>query len=493
MSERKYDRILRIAKSRGFMWPSSEIYGGIGGFFDYGPLGSLLKQNIETKWREIFVIREGMFEIETPTLMPESVFIASGHIDHFDDPLVECKKCQENYRADHLVEERLEISADAMGVKELQKLINENKIKCKCGGSFSEVWSFNLMFKSEAGSGKIKRDVYLRPETAQGMFVAFDRLYQIGRKKIPLGVCQIGHSFRNEISPRQGMIRLREFTQAEAEIFYNPRKKEHPKFSKIKNHVLPLYTEKYQEEEKTEVLEMTVEDAVKDGIISSELQAYYLALAEKFFEEIGIPRAKMRCRQQLSDERAHYSSETWDIEILSEDFGWVEVAAIADRTDYDVSKHAATSRKKLEVHDDGEKFIPHVMEASFGIDRPFYCLLEQSFVEEEERTYFKFTPDMAPIKVGIFPLVKKDGLPEKAEEIFSELIKNKIMTKYDTGGSIGKRYARFDEIGTPYCITVDHDTLEDGKVTIRKRDSMEQEYCKVDDLVKKLKVWYPLK
>jgi len=486
--ERKYDKILRIAKQRGFMWPSSEIYGGVAGFFDYGPMGALLKRNIESEWRKLFVLREGLFEVDTPTLMPEQVFTASGHLDHFTDPIIECKKCGESFRADHVVKNALKMETEGMGLKELDKLIEKNNITClKCKGKFGKAWNFNLMFKSETGSGKVKRNIYLRPETAQGMFTSFARLFNVARKKLPFGACQIGRSYRNEISPRQGMIRLREFSQAEAEIFYNPKDKTHPKFKDVKNDTMPFYPAEFQQAGRAEVVETSVGNAVKKGWIASELQAYYLAISERFFESIGVPRNAIRCRQQLKDERAHYSVDTWDIEIKSEDFGWVEVCAVADRTDYDVGGHAALSKQDLNAFIEGTgKFIPHVMEVSFGVDRPFYCLLEHSFKEDEKRVYFALDKKVAPMRACIFPLVAKDKLPQKARKVFDLLVDANVMVQYDEKGSIGRRYARADEVGVPYCVTIDYDTLKDKSVTVRERDSMKQKRVKIEKLLEKL-------
>lgn len=486
--ERKSDKILSIAKQRGFLWGSSEIYGGIAGFFDYGPMGALLKRNIENAWRKLFIVREGLFEIETPTIMPKEVFMASGHLDHFTDPLTECAKCGENYRADHLIQEIVKKETEGMGLKELNELMKKHNIVCKkCKGSLAEVWSYNLMFSTEVGSGKKKRDANMRPETAQGAFTSFPRLFSVARKKMPFGACQIGKAYRNEISPRQGMVRLREFSQAEMEYFYNPKEKKHSKFDSIKNYTLPLYPAEYQESGKAETLEITANDAVKKGIIDSELIAYFLTISEKFFEGLGIPRTAIRCRQQLKDERAHYSSETWDVEIESEDFGWIEVCAVADRTDYDLNSHAALSKEKMQVNIEGEKFVPHVLEASFGIDRPIWCVLEHSFMETEKRTFFAIDKSIAPVQIGVFPLVSKDELPKKAQDVFDLLVDNHLMVQYDEKGSIGRRYARADEVGTPYCITIDYDTLKDDTVTVRERDSMEQERVKIEELVEKLK------
>jgi glycyl-tRNA synthetase len=471
------------------MWPSSEIYNGLAGFFDYGPVGARLKRNIEEEWRKLFIIKEGMFEIETPTLMGEDVFTASGHLDHFTDPLVECAKCGETYRADHVVKNSLEVETDGMGLKELNKLIKDNKLQCKkCKQKLGDAWTFNLMFKTQTGAGKVKRNIYLRPETAQGAFVSFQRLYQVARKRLPFGACQIGKAYRNEISPRQGMIRLREFSQAEAEIFFDPKDTSHPNFKAVKNDTMPFLSADYQEQDRYEVLEMNVGDAVKKGVIGSEIHAYYLAISEKFFENLGIPRSAIRCREQLKDERAHYSSGTWDIEIKSEDFGWIEVAAIANRTDYDLGGHSALSKQDLSaVYEGGGKFTPHVIEASFGIDRPFYCVVEHSFREEEKRTYFAFDKKISPVRAAVFPLVNKEKLPGIADKVFNELIENNILAQLDTKGSIGRRYARSDEIGIPYCITVDFDSQKDNTVTLRERDTTKQKRVKIKDLVKLLK------
>lgn len=474
METRKYDRISAIARQRGFIWPSSELYGGIAGFFDYGHVGSLLKHNIENAWRRVFIVEEGMQEIETPNIMPDKVFEASGHLEHFKDMMATCAKCKTSFKAEELVET---FPKSMEGWKKAM-----DKTKCpKCKGALG-VFGFNLMFSTEVGPGEEKRKSYLRPETAQGMFVAFPRLYTVARKNLPFGACQIGRAYRNEISPRQGMIRLREFTQAEAEVFYDPNNKTHPGFSKVKNYKLPLLSVEAQKKG-GKVAEITAGDAVKKKVMASELQAYYLAISTKFFEDIGIPKKAIRCRQHFEAERAHYSIDTWDVEIHSEDFGWIEVAAIADRTDYDLKGHAKVSKEDLSVLVDDNKVVPNVMESSFGIDRPFYCVLEHSLREEGKRTYFAFRKEIASVKAGVFPLVGKDGLPEKAREVYALLVKKNVMAQYDEKGSIGKRYARADEIGVPICITIDYDTLKDNTVTIRERDTTKQKRVKIDKII----------
>jgi len=465
--EKKYNKIFVIAKRRGIFWSSSEIHGGLAGFYDYGPVGALLKSNIEQEWKNLFLIKEGMLLVETPTLMPEPVFKASGHLDHFKDFMSVCKKCGNTEKVDEL---------DAK---------DASKLKCsKCKGPV-ELKQFKLMFKTQTGAGKEQKNVYLRPETAQGMFVAFHRLKEVARKRLPFGVCQIGKAYRNEISPRQGMIRLREFTQAEAEVFYNPDETHHPRFKEIEALKFAFLPVEYQEKGK-EKETMAVKDVVKHKWLTNEYQAYYLAISGKFFLDIGIPNSAIRCRQHLEDEKAHYSKDTWDIEIYSEDFGWIEVAAVANRTDFDLSAHAKASGEDLTIVVDEKKVLPHVIEASFGIDRPFYAVLEHAFKEDGKRTLFSFRKNVAPIQAAVFPLVSKDKLPDKADEVYNLLVENNIMTQKDYTGSIGRRYARADEIGVQYCITIDYDTLKENTVTIRERDTTKQKRVKIKDLPKEL-------
>ncbi|MHC1567319.1 MAG: glycine--tRNA ligase [Candidatus Syntropharchaeia archaeon] len=520
-----YEKVIELARRRGFLWPSFEIYGGTAGFYDYGPLGAMLKRRIENLWRDFYVIGEGFYEIETPTIAPEEVFIASGHVKGFVDPLVECEDCKGVFRADDVGN------------------------RCPdCGGRFGEARSFNLMFKTEIGPGS-KRKGYLRPETAQGMFINFQRLCRFYRDRLPFGVVQIGKAYRNEISPRQGVIRLREFTQAEAEIFVHPEEKSHPKFETVKDTTLKLYS--IEAQENGEIEEIKLGDAVDIGIIAHEYLGYHIAKIQSFLIEVGISSEKMRFRQHLPDEMAHYASDCWDCEILTERFGWIECVGIADRTDYDLKSHEEQSQtnmsiyvpydepeiveriavkvnmgiigprfkkktkkvielleqlgkedlekdpiviqmdgKKIEIEKDlveykvireeikGENVIPHVIEPSYGIDRIIYGLLEHSFYEEkvggETRTVLRFPKKIAPIQVAVLPLVTKDGLKEKAMEISSMLRRNGFMVSYDDAGTIGRRYRRQDEIGTPFCVTIDYDTLKKGTVTIRERDTMEQ-------------------
>ncbi len=465
-----------LAKRRGFIWPSFEIYGGVGGFYDFGPLGSLLKNKIIQKWREHYVLEEGFFEIDSPSVMPEEVLKASGHVDHFIDAMVECQKCGTALRVADVAREATGRDIEGMPKGEIEQFIERHKVRCPdCGGVLGKIFDFNAMFRTTIGPGSRKVG-YLRPETAQGIFVDFNRLQRYARGRLPFGVVQIGRGYRNEISPRQGIIRLREFTMAEAEVFFDPEDPHHPKFKDAANEVLRLWLAGDQEKGKERLTEVTAEQAVKKKLVCNELMAYYLALTKRFLLDLGIPEGAIRFREQTKGQRAHYSAETWDAEVSTERFGWVEVAGLAYRTDYDLSGHAKFSGKDLTMFsaDKKRKVLCHVVEPSYGIDRPLYCVLEHAYAEEKKRTYMRLKKSLAPIDVGVFPLLNRDGMPEKAREVCEKLKREGLMAVHDNSGSIGRRYARADEVGTPYCVTVDHKTLEDDTVTIRDRDTMTQ-------------------
>lgn len=543
-----YEKITELGRRRGFMWPAFELYGGAAGFYDYGPLGATLKRRIEDTWRQFFVIQEGFAEIEAPTIGVEGIFQASGHLSGFSDPLTGCKECKEVYRADHLIKHIIEVP-DALSNEEIYKVIQENEVACpECGGELSEVYEFNLMFKTMIGPGN-KTQGYLRPETAQGMFINFPRLLRYFRDSLPFAAVQIGKSYRNEISPRQGVIRLREFTQAEAEIFIDPRDKTHPKFDQVKDISMKFYSQAAQE--KGEPEEMTFGQAVERGIVAHQTLAYYVARTYQFLLAVGISPERLRFRQHKSDEMAHYAADCWDAEVLLDHLGWIEIVGVADRTDYDLKAHASQSkvnltvfvhydqpvkRSKLVVKPDmkalgprfkgqakavadalkamsvedlkgdkikvqvegvtveiepslvsyetvdeeirGEEIVPHVIEPSFGIDRIVYTVMDHSFYEDvvdsEPRSVLRFNSGVAPVEVAVLPLMDRDVLVKPAKEILDGLRSRGIRVDYDTSGSIGRRYRRNDEVGTPYCVTIDYETLEQGTVTIRDRDSMKQ-------------------
>lgn len=547
--------LMEMLVRRGFLWQSFEIYGGMAGFIDYAPLGNNLRRKIEDIWREFFVIGERAAEIDTPTVGIEEVFIASGHVASFTDVAIECEKCGRVYRADHYVKEKLGIEVDesSEAVSEVMELYD---LKCECGGSFGKPKNMSLMFSTTIGPGKGKRG-YLRPETAQGMFVDFKRLLSYFRDKLPFGVAQIGRAYRNEISPRQGVIRLREFNQAELEYFVHPAEKTHPGFEELKSDIVHL-VDKFGEEHR-----ITLGEAVEKGIIAHELLAYFIGRTRRFLLKIGIREENLRFRQHRDDERAHYATDCWDAEINTS-FGWIEVVGIADRTDYDLKKHAEMSgedlsvfiqysepirvkRKKVvpkmnkigpvfkerasaivnalqsvsltetgnetgnvnviklnldgeeieidgeffdieEVEEEikGEKIVPHVIEPSFGLDRITYAVLENAMdrdiVDGEERRVLRLKRWLAPVEIAVLPLLSREPFTTKAMELTNMLKSEGFFTEYDDSGSIGRRYRRYDEIGTPFCVTVDHQTFEDGTVTIRDRDTTRQIRVHVNDL-----------
>ncbi len=469
-----------IAKRRGFFWPAFEIYGGCSGFYTYGPVGSLLKLRIEEAIRKAFVIEEGCMEISAPALTPEQPWVASGHTESFADMITECEKCSEPYRADHLLEEKTKTKTEGMSLADVQQGLE--KIKCpKCGGKLGKAYNYNLMFKTLIGPGKGKTAGALRPETAQTTYMPFRRLFEIGRKKIPFGVIQFGRSYRNEISPRKALVRLREFTQAEAQFFVSPEhKNEWKKFSEVKNMKVLAWTKEMQKKNQQPV-EMRVSD-----IKTSQIIAYFLAKAIMLYKDMGMDEKKLRVRQHRDDERSFYSADTWDVEFLSENYGRVELVGVADRTDYDLKRHMQFSKHDMSVNIDGKKFVPHVVEVAFGIDRPVLCIMESCLKSEKERTFFSFPASVSPYQAAVFPLVRKEGLPEKAMEIFDMLRKTGIYVAYDETGSIGRMYYRQDEIGTPFCITVDFDTLKNDDVTVRDRDTQKQVRVKIKDLPKKI-------
>ncbi len=478
-----YERIMELALTRSFFFPSNEIYGAQSGFYEYGPTGKMIKNRLEDLWRQMFVREEGFFEVETAVVNPEMVFKASGHVDEFTDPVVECQKCHKKVRADHLVEERLNIKWDGK-IQSLEKLIFDNNIKCpSCGGLLSKPFLSNLMFSTQIGADGEKG--YLRPETAQGIFTSFLRIFRNHGTKLPLAVAQIGKSFRNEISPRKALVRLREFTQMELEYFFDPDEQKINGFEGIKNEKIRFLSREAQKKKgKPEWL--TAKEIVEEGY-ANEIMAYFLVKQWKYYVRVGLSPEKMWFRHLLENETPHYSKSNVDLEVETS-YGIIEISGNAYRTDYDLGQHERFSGQKMEVAVNNKKFIPHVFEVSMGVDRLFFCLLEHSFREksaEKDWEWFDFKPEIAPFDVAVFPLMKKDGLAEKAERVAGGLRKN-FNAHYQESGSIGKRYARADEIGIPYAVTVDYQTLEDDTVTIRFRNSGKQERIKITELAQKI-------
>jgi glycyl-tRNA synthetase len=588
----KTDAVLELAKRRGFLWPSFEVYGGAAGFYDYGPLGAAMKKRFEDLWRHVFVTTEAtpMAEIFCPRVTPTEVLEASGHVAEFTDMVVKCAKGHPS-RADHLVAAAgYTGNAGVLKAVELDEQIAKLKAKCPvCGETkFSPAARQNLMNQTEIGPGS-GRVGYLRPETAQGIFTDFPLLFRHFREKLPFGVVQLGGSNRNEISPRQGMLRLREFSMMEAEVFYDPGAKTHSRFSEVADRTATFVP---QTDEKDHHLSFA--QAVQKGMVANEALAYWLARTQEFLLAAGIDPKRLHFRQHLKDEMAHYAADCWDAEFHSDRYGWVECVGIADRGSYDLTQHAKHSGTKRvnpgtgaqetllnpeflrytsaphgpvaftavdwvptkkffptlkqkakaaewamanhsplrkeaerqgvavadwtlrdqawlvsekvateepateplrldtpqgpievpaecynlatkEVTVQGRKVLPCVIEPSFGVDRILYALWEHAHESGEKNgeayTRLRLSPRVAPIQVAVLPLTGKDGLPEKAKEVEWSLRAAGFLTDLDESGSIGRRYARQDEVGTPFCVTVDNDTLKDGAVTVRERDT----------------------
>ena len=451
MQKLSMDKIVSLCKNRGYVYPGSEIYGGLANTWDYGPLGVELKYNIKKAWMKKF-IQESKYNVglDAAILMNPQTWVASGHVGNFSDPLIDCKECKTRHRADKLIEEwahekENDMIADGMTDEQLISFIKENHIPCpNCGKeNFTDIRKFNLMFKTFQGvTEDSKSEIYLRPETAQGIFVNFKNVMRTTRRKLPMGIAQIGKAFRNEITPGNFTFRTREFEQMELEFFCKPG-------------------------------------------TDLKWQEYWKEFCKNWLLNLGIKEENIRLRDHSPEELSHYSNGTTDIEFAFP-FGWGELWGIADRTNYDLKQHMEYSKEDMTYLDPetNEKYIPYCIEPSLGCDRVTLAFLcnayeEQEIAEGDIRTVLHLHPVLAPYKVAILPLSKK--LSDKADEVYSKLSK-KFMCDYDEAGSIGKRYRREDEIGTPYCVTIDFDTLEDESVTIRDRDTMEQVRVKINEL-----------
>ncbi|HUR62708.1 MAG TPA: glycine--tRNA ligase [Candidatus Thermoplasmatota archaeon] len=602
----KTDAVMELAKRRGFLWPSYEVYGGAAGFYDYGPLGAVMKKRFEDLWRHVFVRTEAtpMAEIFCPRVTPEAILVASGHVGEFTDLLVKCKACNAPLRADHLVTASgYQGNAGVLKPEEIDAHLASAKAKCpNCGkaNGFTPAVKQNLMNATEIGPGS-GRVGYLRPETAQGIFTDFPLLFRHFRERLPFGVVQLGGSNRNEISPRQGMLRLREFSMMEAEVFYDPAAKTHPRFADVKDRTATFVP---HSDEKDHVLSFG--DAVRTGMVANEALAYWLARTQEFLLAAGLDPKRLHFRQHLKDEMAHYAADCWDAEFHSDRYGWVECVGIADRGSYDLTQHArhsgtdavdaATGEKTrklnpeflryvrapekpttftttayattkrffptlkqkakqvqwaleesspyaadaalhglaatrwsergeryllterevarkpaampvhvkvgdetvevpadclelvtLEVNVQGTRALPCVIEPSFGVDRILYALWEHAHESGEKNgeayTRLRLSHKVAPIQAAVLPLTGKDRLPEKAAEVEWALRSAGILTDIDESGSIGRRYARQDEIGTPFCVTIDNESMQDGAVTVRERDTGAQDRVPMAGLV----------
>jgi len=494
-AERLRLSIVELAKRRGFFWQSALVHGGIAGLYDYAHLGTMLKRKWENEWRKFFLGLDGNFyEMQASVIMPEAVFRASGHLEHFVDPIVKCAKCGNTERADHLLEEELKENFEGVTPEEMSRLIKEHNVKCpKCGGNFDSAGVFNMLFPLRVGAGKDSQAAYLTGETAQGAYVNFKMEFDALRKRLPLGLAIIGKAFRNEIAPRNALIRMREFTQAELQIFFDPDAiASHPRFDEVKGCKLRLFPVANRASGRID--EVTCGDAV--GTLKlPKFYVYHMAAIQQFYLDVlKLPKERFRFRQLSDEEKAFYNKYHWDIELdLASLGGWKEVAGLHYRTDHDLAGHQKVSGQSMLVDVEGKKVLPHVLELSFGVDRNVYALFELAYGEEkvkgEERVVLRFPRMVSPYDAGIFPLVNKDGLQEKAREIQRLLEEAGFRIFYDDSGSIGRRYRRIDEIGVAAGITIDYDTLGDSDVTLRDRDSMKQVRVNIDELPGALKAF----
>ena len=444
--------IVALAKRRGFIYPGSEIYGGFANTYSFGPYGAELKKNIKDLWWKTFVHeRSDMVGLDGPILLHPKCWLASGHLEGFNDALIDCKACKSRFRCDHLIEEALSKDADGLALKEMTRLIVDNKVKCpKCGAQdFTEARNFNLMFSTHmsktGGDGDI---AYLRPETAQAIFLDFKNIVDTVRVKIPFGAAQIGKAFRNEITPGNFIFRVVEFEQMEIEYF---------------------------------IRENTWEKTFED----------WLAAMHNWCKLIGLTKTRIHEKEHEKEKLSHYSKRTVDL-VYDFPFGTSELYGLAYRTNFDLTRHGEFSGHPIEYIDQEtrEKFVPHVIEPTFGVERTLLALLCDAYDEEtlengEMRTVLHLAPRIAPVKVAIFPLMKKEPLGSKARAVFDKL-RRFWYCEYDESGAIGKRYRRQDELGTPYCITIDFDTIENDTVTLRERDSMKQERVPINGLLELL-------
>ncbi len=553
-------KLMSLLKKRGYIQPAFELYGGIAGLYDYGPLGGRLKSNVNKMWLNHWIALGNIVEIDSPTITPKEVLMASGHIGAFNDFASECKSCNSIFRSDHLLEE-IHPNPDSLSQEDLFSEFENNLIKCPT--CKSSKWSIpqplNLMFSTTIGASKNGRTAYMRPETAQGMFLQFPTISRFFRGKLPFGAVQLGKGYRNEISPRQGIIRLREFNMAELEYFIDPKKSTSHNLEIWNDTLLKLIPD--GSESKQKELETTIFDAVKNGIVKHETVGWFMIKTYELMIDLGLNPELLRFRQHEKNEMAHYATDCWDLEIFGS-YGWIECVGIAHRGSYDLEAHdkfintndlkiwrdfetekviektvcspvqsvigpkfknysKAISEKLLKIKnipesfpfelevgeetfliqkemveikdiktvDRGEWFIPHVVEPAFGIDRIIWHILEHSYNEinkkdDENYTILSLNKKIAPLNFAVYPLYEKDGMKQKADSI-SQLLRevDGISVIYDGSKSIGRRYARGDEIGIPFAVTVDLQTIEDETITIRYRDSQEQERITVSELL----------
>lgn len=559
----KYELVADLARRRGFFWPSFEIYGGVGGFLDLGPLGTIMKRRIIEKWLDTFIRKHGFVEISTPVITPERIFQASGHVDHFKDSMVECLSCKRRFKADQLLREAAAVEAEAFSLTEMEQTINKRQIRCvECGGELSKPEYFSTMFRTTIGPYS-ESVAYGRPEAAQGMFVDFKRVYEAVREKMPIAIAQIGTALRNEISPRQGPIRLREFTIMEFEFFYDPEEPACQYINEVAGKEIRILPLQLRNKGIEEPVTATIRQVLDEKFVLSEWSAYFMGLSQQFMSDLGIPAMNQRFHEKLPSERAHYSSQTYDHEVHLDRWGWVEMAGHANRSTHDLTSHIRASgsdltvfkkydkpqvrRQKVvrpvdsvigpafktdaaavrqlienaksedveqsmkqrgfymagkfkilpehvrfdwtEIKESGRRFVPEVVEPSYGAERVIYAVLEYAYTQVKDRVVLNIPVDVAPIQVSVFPLMAKDGLDQKARSVCELLRRAKFDVDYDETGTIGRRYARADEIGVPIAVTIDYDTLKDNTVTVRDRVTWKQVRAPVGSLAGVLRTY----
>ena len=478
-----------FCKKKGFVFQSSDIYGGMKGFWDFGPLGSEVFNNIKQSfWKNFVQNKENMVGVDASIISHPDVWKASGHLDSFGDMIITCSKCKTKFRADHLIDDLLNINVEGKSTDEINKIIKDNNIVCQdCKGELKELKNFNLLFKTSVGAKEdSSADAYMRGETAQGMFYNFKLVAETSRMKLPFGIAQIGKCFRNEISPRDFMFRSREFTIGEFEFFIHPDEKKCDLLTKKhKSLEFKFLSSETQDKEGKHTNKTTMSELIKLKKLG-EWHAYWLAEQYMWLVKLGLSQNKLKVREHTKTELSHYSSATFDID-YEYPFGSKELAGNANRGQYDLNQHIKESGEKLTYFDEESKqhVVPRVIEPTFGMDRLFLALLVDAHTTRKDEkgndvVVLKLNKKIVPTQVSVLPLVNK--LNDKAREVF-DLIKEEFVCSYDKGGSIGRRYARNDEIGTPYCVTIDFDTIEkDDSVTVRDRDTTKQERVKIKDL-----------
>lgn len=479
-----YEDLMSLSVRRGFLWPAVDLYGGFAGFYDYGHNGALLRRHWEDAWLEHFLgLNDNYYLIDTTTILPHAALKASGHVDHFTDLLVTCTRCGESYRADHLLEAATHEEHEGISAAETDAMLKAAGVRCpNCKGELGPSTPFNMMFP--LGIGPTGKDAaFLRPETAQGAFLNFKREFEALRRKLPMGLAIVGRAYRNEISPRQGTYRMREFLQAELQIFFDPAS-----FADQVPHAeiadVPVRLCWAAEKNQPTAHDIAAKELTTRGL--PPWYVYHLVKVQEFYlNALRVPRERFRFAELDEKERAFYNKVHFDVQVNQDSLGgFKEVGGVHYRTDHDLAGHEAGSHEKQAVTVGTTRLIPHVLELSFGVDRNVWALLDLGY-KPGERAVLRLPPRLAPITVAVFPLVNKDGLPERAEAIYRGL--RKVMTAfYDDAGSIGKRYARMDEIGTAFCVTVDHETLEGAGVTLRDRDSQKQVRVAEPDLAPRL-------